>query len=123
MESRQRPRLFENLIRDPPPQGLQAPISNEEFEKINRYVERARNLKGAYCQDIPKPLQANRVSEIWKLPRVLQNTHGCGPLVVLPNSCHVTYLVCADALIEFDEALLEQWEDFLKFHRGGHPPE
>ncbi|CAL5222375.1 g4729 [Coccomyxa viridis] len=67
MESRQRPPLFENLIKDPPPQGLQAPISNEELEKINRYVERARRLK--------------------------------------------------DALIEFDEALLEQWEDFLQYHK------
>ena len=50
MESHPRPPLFENLIKDPPPHGLEAPISIEEFEKINRYVERARNLKGAFCR-------------------------------------------------------------------------
>ena len=33
----------------------------------------------------------------------------------------MTSLVCADALIEFDEALLEQWEDFLQYHKGGTP--
>lgn len=53
MESCQRPPLFENLIKDPPSHGLQAPINDDEVERINRYVERARNLKGAYCRVAP----------------------------------------------------------------------
>lgn len=61
MESRQRPPLFENLIKDPPPQGLQAPISNEELEKINRYVERARRLKGMYCSECLEAPAAVRI--------------------------------------------------------------
>ena len=47
MEIPQRPALFANLIKDPPPNGPEAPISSFELAKIDKYVRRAHDLKGA----------------------------------------------------------------------------
>ncbi len=65
--------------------ALEAPISIEELEKINRYVERARRLKGAFCSDrAPKPLQlsacltGNDSRDMFSIVGVLQAATGVG---------------------------------------------